>query len=92
MGTGRAPPLQPIESVLQVAATLAPYQIGSLTRKGILEEWRIIFATIVVICIASGILFQIFGSADEQYWAKEAQLMPSGEDKRPEEADEVERQ
>ncbi|WKY07616.1 hypothetical protein Q1695_007239 [Nippostrongylus brasiliensis] len=52
----------------QIASSLAPYEIGALTKKGILEEWRIVFITIVVICLTTGAFFQICGSADVQPW------------------------
>ncbi|PIO60980.1 transporter, major facilitator family protein [Teladorsagia circumcincta] len=52
----------------QIASSLAPYEIGALTKQGILEEWQIVFLTIVVICTITGLFFQISGSADVQLW------------------------
>ncbi|CAI4221871.1 unnamed protein product [Auanema sp. JU1783] len=52
----------------QIAASWAPYQIGAVTKHGTLEEWRIVFLTIFVICIISGAFFQLCGSADVQVW------------------------
>ncbi|KAK6047126.1 hypothetical protein COOONC_15369, partial [Cooperia oncophora] len=46
----------------QIASSLAPYEIGALTKQGILEEWQIVFLTIVVICTITGLFFQISGS------------------------------
>ncbi|VDP12549.1 unnamed protein product [Heligmosomoides polygyrus] len=52
----------------QIASSIAPYEIGALTKQGILEEWRVVFLTIVIICITTGAFFQISGSADVQSW------------------------
>ncbi|XGW25359.1 hypothetical protein V3C99_006635 [Haemonchus contortus] len=52
----------------QIASSLAPYEIGALTKQGILEEWQIVFITIVIICTITGLFFQISGSADVQPW------------------------
>ncbi|KJH40970.1 hypothetical protein DICVIV_13066 [Dictyocaulus viviparus] len=52
----------------QIASSLSPYEIGALTKQGTLEEWRIVFLTIIIICLSSGIFFQLFGSADVQSW------------------------
>ncbi|KAK6746814.1 hypothetical protein RB195_000211 [Necator americanus] len=52
----------------QIASSLAPYEIGALTKTGTLEEWRIVFITIVIICLITGLFFQVSGSADVQSW------------------------
>ncbi|CAJ0601854.1 unnamed protein product [Cylicocyclus nassatus] len=52
----------------QIASSLAPYEIGALTKQGILQEWRIVFLTVVIMCIITGAFFQISGSADVQSW------------------------
>ncbi|KAK5969462.1 hypothetical protein GCK32_009006 [Trichostrongylus colubriformis] len=63
----------------QIASSLAPYEIGALTKQGILEEWRIVFITIVVICTTTGLFFQISGSADVQPWDSAVREEPKQE-------------
>ncbi|CAJ0932771.1 unnamed protein product, partial [Mesorhabditis belari] len=52
----------------QVGSAIAPYMIGALAKTGALSEWRLVFGTIVVFCLITGVLFQWVGSASIQSW------------------------
>ncbi|CAD6198167.1 unnamed protein product [Caenorhabditis auriculariae] len=52
----------------QIAASVAPYHIGATTRQGLLEEWRVVFIIIAVMCVITGIFFQCYGTSDVQDW------------------------
>ncbi|PAV69116.1 hypothetical protein WR25_05116 [Diploscapter pachys] len=53
----------------QLAASIAPYQIGAITQTGAVNEWRIVFVTMIIISTVTGIFFQVFGSAEPQVFA-----------------------
>uniref|UniRef100_A0A914DR20 Major facilitator superfamily (MFS) profile domain-containing protein n=1 Tax=Acrobeloides nanus TaxID=290746 RepID=A0A914DR20_9BILA len=55
----------------QIASVASPYMIGFVVKKGTREEWQFSFYVISFILIASGILFQFYGSASIQPWAKQ---------------------
>ncbi|KAL6738587.1 hypothetical protein Aduo_012121 [Ancylostoma duodenale] len=63
----------------QIASSLAPYEIGALTKQGTLQEWRIVFLTIVIICVTTGVFFHVSGSADVQSWDVPAAEEPKQE-------------
>ncbi|EPB74177.1 hypothetical protein ANCCEY_06728 [Ancylostoma ceylanicum] len=65
--------------------SIAPSQtaaIASFSRiwaQGTLQEWRIVFLTIVIICLTTGVFFQVSGSADVQSWDVPASEEPKQE-------------
>uniref|UniRef100_A0A914YG91 Major facilitator superfamily (MFS) profile domain-containing protein n=1 Tax=Panagrolaimus superbus TaxID=310955 RepID=A0A914YG91_9BILA len=53
----------------QTASVFAPLIVGWITQTSSVNEWRAVFIIISVVCIVTGIFFQIFGAATVQPWA-----------------------
>ncbi|BFZ23587.1 hypothetical protein BsWGS_26625 [Bradybaena similaris] len=56
-------------SVVFLVSFTGPMFASTVTPKGSFEEWQLVWITMAVVYLASGLLFTVFGSASLQSWA-----------------------
>ncbi|VDP16682.1 unnamed protein product [Onchocerca flexuosa] len=55
-----------------VGSISSPYIIGMITSKNVISEWRTVFIIMTCILTLTGAIFQLFGTVNEQEWARDA--------------------
>ncbi|EFO18444.1 major facilitator superfamily transporter [Loa loa] len=49
----------------------SPYIIGMITVQSVMSEWRAVFIIMICVLILTGAIFQLFGTVNEQEWARD---------------------
>ncbi|KAL3982954.1 Major Facilitator Superfamily protein [Acanthocheilonema viteae] len=55
-----------------VGSITSPYIIGMITIKSVMSEWRTVFIIMICVLTLTGVIFQLFGTVNEQEWAQDA--------------------
>ncbi|CAD5220082.1 unnamed protein product [Bursaphelenchus okinawaensis] len=67
----------------QVASVAAPYMIGLVVKDDTKEEWKMAFFIMAFILISTGFIFQFWGTASVEEWAKPRLSLEETEAQKP---------